>query len=895
MTDNMRIPLLVTKLNIPPVRRTLIHRLHLFELLDSNLSQAPGFARKLTLVSAPAGYGKTTLISEWIQKNNLNAGWISLDEDDNDIFRFLMYLIAALQEVDSNVDDSSLSLFDAPQPPAIEAVSTILLDQIVPIPVDFVLVLDDYHVIEESRIHRLIDFFLTYQPPQMHLALVSRADPPIHLARLRGQGQITELRMMDLSFTKQETAQFISQIIGEQISDDDLTRLLSRTEGWVTGIFMAAMSMQGRKDISGFIHSFSGSHRYILDYLFEEVFQQQPVNIRSFLRQTSILERLCGSLCNHVTGRDDGEQILDYLDKANLFVVPLDDERSWYRYHTLFSDLLRGRLEGKYPSKISELHKRASEWYEHQGYVVPAVDHALKGQYFDQALNLIEEVAEKTLMRTQVAILLRWQEKIPQTLLKDRPNLSFLMIWAQMLKGYNFNLILEKAEQLEIEGEWLPGRKSTLIAFIAVFQANLELAGDHALKALDKLRIDDVQFRSIALWILGISQAIKENLVEANSVMTQLLEMSNLHDNTMFSVMTASHVARLQIHLGDLAKAEAIYNEALEIGRDRRGNLLPIAGEALIGLGDLYRELNELDKSTDALLEGIELNQQWRDVTAIDGYISLARVKQAQGDFDSAQRALDKAMALAIKYDAIDIDDRMVMMYQTRLWLAIGNLESVRKWTATVGLEKPSDLETIDRQDIIDYHCKIREAVVLTRFYILNCQYSEALTWINWLLEFFEEMGRLDTVVEILVLKAQVYQQLGDQENSLNALTEALEIGEAAGYIRIFLDEGRPIKSLLTQARKQNIYPAYVDHLLSAFDRPLKKQIPKGKPLVDPLSEREQEILRYLRTSLTTPEMAEELYISVTTVRTHIKNIYSKLGVHKRSEAVYRAEELGLI
>jgi LuxR family maltose regulon positive regulatory protein len=895
MSQAMRIPLLGIKLNIPPLKKTLVRRHHLFEILDSNLTQEPGFTRKLTLVSAPAGYGKTTLVSDWIRKNRLNAVWISLDDDDNDIFRFLMYLITALQQVDSQVDDSCLSLFNAPQPPSVEAVSTILLNQIEPIPVEFVIVLDDYHVIEEPMIHQLIDFTLTYQPPQMHLALVSRADPPIHLARLRGQGQITELRMHDLRFTQQEADQFIHQIIGERISENDLARLVSRTEGWATGILMAAMSMQGRKDISAFIHSFSGSHRYILDYLFEEVLQRQPLDVRSFLLQTSILERLCSSLCDHVTGRDDGAQILDYLDKANLFVIPLDDERNWYRYHKLFSDLLRGRLEGSDPSQIPELHNRASQWYERQGHIMPAVDHALNAQQYDKALTLIEEVAGKILMRTQVSTLLRWQGKIPKSLLSDRPNLSFLLIWAQMLKGYQFSQILEQVEKLEVDGEWLPGRKSTLIAFIEISQANLEAAGDHAQEALDKLRDDDIYFRSIALWILGVSQAIEENLVDSCKVMTQLLEVSKSHDNTMFSVMTATYLARLQIHLGNLSKAEAVYTNALEIGRDRRGNLLPISGEALIGLGELYRELNELDKATDALLEGIELNLQWRDATAIDGYIALARVKQAQGDFKTAQDAIDKAMALAIKYDAVDIDDRMVMMYQTRLWLAAGNLDSAGDWAATLSLEKPGDLEAKYHQDFINYHCKIREAIVLTRFYICQQQYTHALPWIHWLLAFFEEMGRLDSIVEILILKAEAYQGLGDQKRSLDALTKALEIGEATGFIRLFLDEGKPMKTLLTRARLQKIYPAYVDHLLSAFDSPPKAPRLQLQPLVDPLSEREQDVLKLLRTNLTTPEIAEELYISVTTVRTHIKKIYSKLNVHKRSEAVYRAEELGLV
>lgn len=881
----MGTPLLNTKLYIPQPRSDLVSRPRLIERLNA------GMDSKLILISAPAGFGKTTLLCDWVLEKDLPTGWLSLDEEDNDFTRFLSYLIAALQNVHSGIEETSLALAHTPQAPSTQGVLTVLLNQLEEIPFDFLLVLDDYHLIEDQTIHQAIDFLLSHLPSQMHLAIISRADPPLHLARLRGQNQLLEVRMNDLRFYEDECAQFICNMLGTQISENDLAKLLTLTEGWVAGLQMATMSLRDRENISDFIDSLSGSHRYILDYLVEEVLQRQTEETRTFLLETSILARLNGALCNTVTGREDSHKILAQLDKSNLFIIPLDRERSWYRYHRLFSDLLRARLGENHPEQIPDLHRRASKWCEENGFISSAIDHSLNAKDYQQAINLIEEIAERTLMQTQVSTLLRWQDKLPRNLLFGHPNLAFVFLWAQMLKGYQFDKVRDQVEKIRDDQQIQAGRKQTLLAFIEVSMANLEKAGEYARQALDELKSDDTYFRSIALWIYGVSKAVKQNLRASYQVLEELLQVSQAQKNTMFSVLTASQMGKIQMRLGNLTEAERIYQDALEASRDTQGNLLPITGEILEGLGELYLELNKLDQATECLLEGIELTKQWRDVAALESYINLSRVKQVQGEWESAQDAMDKAMDLAIKYDAVDIDDRMVSMWQARLWVARGELDPALQWATERDWEDLAELKTWEDKGPAEYQLKLRETLVITILNIKQKKYSEALDRIDWQMEIFKRQERTVTMLELMLLKAEALYAMGDLESALAAVDQALELAEPAGYVRSFLDRGRPIKELLARSKPS----AYASALLSAFEEPNSKHQAVSQPLIEPLSERELDVLRLLITNLTTPEMAEELYIGVNTVRSHIKSIYGKLGVHKRSEAVSSAKELGLL
>jgi LuxR family maltose regulon positive regulatory protein len=878
------IPLLKTKLYIPKTRPDLVSRPRLIERLNTGMNS------KLILISAPAGFGKTTLLCEWVEEMGLPTSWISLDEEDNDFTRFLTYLITALQGIYSDIDETPLELLRTPQNPSTQGVFTVLLNQLEEIPFDFLLVIDDYHLIEDQAIHHAMDFLISYLPSQMHLVLVSRADPPLHLARLRGQGQLLEVRMDDLRFHQEECAQFLQQALDTRFSESDVSRLLARTEGWVTGLQMAALSLQGHKNISTFVDSFSGSHRYILDYLIEEVLQRQTDEVRTFLYQTSILPRLNGDLCNAVTGREDSQAVLAELDRSNLFVIPLDEERAWYRYHRLFSDLLQARLEENIPDQVTELHRRASHWFAGNGFISFAIDHALSAGDYQQAIDLIEGIAERTLLQAQVSTLLRWRDRLPGELVTAHPDLAFIFLWAQAIRGYRFDEVQSELEKLGETHRTRAGRKHTLQAFIEVSLANLERAGDFGQQALDELDPGDVYFRSIALWAYAMSRAVRQNLEGSYRVLEELLQVSQVQKNTLFSVLTASQMGRIQMRLGNLVQAERIYQETLEACRDTRGKLLPIAGEVLEGLGELYLELNQLDQATDCLLEGIELTMQWREVAAMEPYISLSRVKQAQGDWEAAQDALDKAMELAVKYDIIDIDDRMVDLWQARLWLAHGDLELVQKWVEKRELDEQAGLQPWGEGDPTEHQLRLRESLVATILHIKQGNYIRSLERIEWQLEVFQQQGRAVTQVELLLLKAEAMTALGEDEKALEVLEKALEIGERAGYLRTFLDQGQPVRELLGKTPPTE----YVRSLLTAFEGQVPQRKETPQPLIDPLSERELEVLRLLPTNLTTPEIAEELFIGVNTVRSHIKSIYGKLGVHKRSEAVSSAKELGL-
>ena len=881
----MDFTLLKTKIYIPQTRPDLVSRPRLIERLNV------GMDSKLILISAPAGFGKTTLLCEWVKETGLPTGWFSLDEEDNDFTRFLTYLITTLRGISLDIDETPLELLHTPQKPSIQGVFTVLINQLEEIPFDFLLVLDDYHLIEDQTIHQAMDFLISYLPSQMHLAIISRADPPLHLSRLRGQGQLLEVRMDDLRFHQEECAQFLEQVLASRVSESDQARLLARTEGWVTGLQMAALSLQGQKDIRAFIDSFSGSHRYILDYLIEEVLQRQSEGVRNFLYQTSILSRLNGTLCDAVTGQGDSQAVLAELDRSNLFVIPLDEERAWYRYHRLFSDFLRARLEENLPEKVTELHRRAGRWFAKNGFISFAIDHFLSAGDNQQAVDLIEGIAERTLLRAQVSTLLRWRNRLPGELVAAHPDLAFIFLWAQAIRGYRFDEVRSELEKLGDARRIRAGRKQTLRAFIEVSLANLDMAGEFGQQALEELDPGDVYFRSIALWAYAISRAVRQNLEESYQVLEELLQVSQVRKNTLFSVLTASQMGRIQMRLGNLGLSEQIYQETLEACRDTRGKLLPIAGEVLEGLGELYLELNRLDQAADCLLEGIELTKQWREAAAMEPYISLSRVKQARGEWEAAQDALDKAKDLAIKYDVIDIDDRIVELWQARLWLARGNLDLVQNWVDERGLEEQTGLQPWGEGEPTEHQLRLRESLVVTVLHLKQGNYIRALERIDWQLKVFQQQGRAITQVELLLLQAEALSALGEVGKALGVLEKALEIGEQAGYLRTFLDQGQPVRDLLGKT----LPTEYVRSLLAAFEGPIPQRNEKPQLLIDPLSERELEVLRLLSTNLTTPEMAEELFIGVNTVRSHIKSIYGKLGVHKRSEAVSSAKEMSLL
>jgi len=975
----MATPLLATKLYIPPVRPELVMRPRLVERLNAGL-----FARKLTLISAPAGFGKTTLLSEWVadlgltsaggkpekvqgQKSKIRMAWLSLDAGDNDPVRFLAYLIAAFQTIDESVGRGALGALQSPgfakasTPSPMEELLTVLINQINAIPGGCVLVLDDYHLVTAQTIHDALAFLLDHMPANLHLVIATRADPPLPVARLRGRGELTELRQPDLRFTPEEVTEFLNRAMGLELSGDDVVALASRTEGWIAGLQMAALAMQ-RQDAgrtSGFIQAFTGSHRYILDYLVEEVLQRQPSSIQTFLLQTAILDRMTAPLCDAVTESqqisksanlqisksaslqaDDlpicrfadlsAKEILEYLERYNLFVVPLDNERRWYRYHRLFADLLRARLHQEMGAQgLASLHRRASTWYEHNGLEPLAIDHALAASDFERAAHLIEQTAETTLMRSEVVTFLNWVEALPDELVRARPTLCLFHAWALLMGGHPPDAVESRLQDVEGDTDLISGKVDTLRGLIAAFQGRTSYASELSRQALEQLPEGDSFFRGVAAWNLSICRLLSGDVVATGQALDEAARVGQETGNVMVAVMALCHLAEARRAQGQLYEATEIYQQAMALAVDEQGQPLPVAGMALIGLGELSREWNDLEAAARYLVEGIELASQWGEFGTLDGYVYLARVRQAQGDEPGARAAIQKAQQIAIQFEATELDDIIVAACQARLWAAQGDIEAAMRWVEKRGLEATTGATELEEGgSFYDHMMRQYEYVTLARVLLAQGRPDEALPLLEPALAMAEQQGRHEGVLKIEILRAVAFQVRGDVAQAMACLEHALSLAEPGGYVRAFVDEGEPMRELLRQAASRGIAPEYVSKLLAAFERGTKDQGPTTKAedspsvfrsfdklrtgpsdygrsvrlragaspvLVEPLSERELEVLRLLTTHLSSTEIAKELCISANTVRFHIKNIYGKLGVHRRSDAIDRASELGLL
>jgi LuxR family maltose regulon positive regulatory protein len=992
----MATPLLATKLYIPPVRPELVTRPRLVERLNAglfgssaSLSEGRGlrkgsglqkgwsFARKLTLISAPAGFGKTTLLSEWVadfgltpaggkpeskvqdQESKIRVAWLSLDQGDNDPVRFLAYLIAAFQTIEESVGRGALGVLQSPgfakanTPPPVEELLTALINQINAIPGGCVLVLDDYHLVTAQLIHDALAFLLDHMPANLHLVIATRADPPLPIARLRGRGELTELRQPDLRFTPEEVTEFLNRAMGLELSGDEVVALASRTEGWIAGLQMAALAMQ-RQDAgrtSGFIQAFTGSHRYILDYLVEEVLQRQPSSVQAFLLQTAILDRMTAPLCDAVIESqrisesanqraDDlpicrfadlqfadlsGKEILEYLDRHNLFVVPLDNERRWYRYHRLFADLLRARLHQEMGAQgRASLHRRASAWYEHNGLEPLAIDHALAAGDFERAAHLIEQTAEATLMRSEGVTFLNWVEALPDELVRARPTLCLFHAWALLMGGHPPDAVESRLQDIEGDTDLISGQVDTLRGFIAAFQGRASYASELSRQALEQLPEGDSFFRGIAAWNLSISHMLSGDVAATGQAFDEAARVGQETGNVMVAVMALCHLAEARRAQGQLHEATEIYQQAAALAVDEQGRPLPVAGMALIGLGELSREWNDLEAAARYLVEGIELSSQWGEFGTLDGYVYLARVRQAQGDEQGARDAIQKAQQIAIQFEATELDDIAVAACQARLWAAQGDIEAAMRWAEERGLEAATGATELEEGGLFyDHMMRQYEYITLARVLLAQGRPDEALPLLEPALAMLEQQGRHEGVLKLEILRAVTFQVQGDVVQAMVCLEHALSLAEPGGYVRAFVDEGEPMRELLRQPASRGIAPEYVSRLLAAFERGTKDQGPTTKAedspsvfrssdklragsfdklragsssvLVEPLSEREFEVLRLLTTHLSSTEIAKELCISANTVRFHIKNIYGKLGVHRRSDAIDRASELGLL
>ncbi|MBL8055289.1 MAG: hypothetical protein JNK29_01260, partial [Anaerolineales bacterium] len=809
----------------------------------------------------------------------------------------------------------------SPQPPPAEGLLTALLNALAAQPAPLILVLDDYHVIEAPAIHRALTYLLEHLPPQRHVVITSREDPPLPLARYRARGQLTELRAADLRFTAAEAAEFLGQVMGLHFTEADLAALETRTEGWIAGLQLAALSMQGRPDVAEFIRGFAGDHRYIVDYLVEEVLQRQPEPLRRFLLQTAILDQLSGPLCAAVTGQADGSARLEALERGNFFVVPLDDQRRWYRYHHLFADVLRAHVKAEQPEQLATLHHRASLWYEQNGAAAEAIRHALAAQAFERAAGLIERAVPDLRRNRQEAVLLGWLRALPEAVFQRRP----------MLNGHFAAVLLQNGELEDVEArlraaeQWLDGGARAadqppaapterivldeaewrrLPGWIAVHRAGLALAREEvanaahfARRALELITEDDHLGRGAAAALLGLAAWRTGDLEAAQQGyregMAQLERAEHFADVLGCSLALAD----MQIAQGRLPAAKQTFTRALQLAPDRGLPALRGTADMYVGLSELHREHNELEAAAQFLQRaealgdhlGLPQNPYRRRV-------ARARLQAVQGDLDSALASLDEAERRYVGDFSPNV--RPIAALKARLWLKQGRLDEAQGWVRAQGLaadDNPSYLREF-------------EHLTLARVLLAHYQASHASAMLDAaqrllgrLQQAAEAGGRTGSVIEALLLQALAGHARGDLAATA-PLERALRLAEPLGYVRLFLDEGQALAPLL-RAAAGGRRPGLAAQLLAALEPepqpsagPAPASPPRiGQPLIEPLSQRELEVLRLFRADLSGPEIARELVIALSTLRTHTKRIYGKLNVNSRRAAVSRATELGLI
>lgn len=983
----MTVPLLATKLYIPQTQPNLIERPHLLASLDQGLQ----LGHRLTLICAPAGYGKTTLLAKWARGLAANhetaaarpapaVAWLSLDSDDNDPARFWAYVQAALDAAiaqpvkgaarrrrhDASGDEWDAGTSLPPGPPHLgnlpgqeqaEAMLAVMINEVASAPAHeahpILLVLDDYHLIESPAIHRGLGYLLDHQPANLHLALATRMDPPLPLPRLRARMQVTELRQADLAFSTAETAELLNRVLGLGLDEEDVAALSHRAEGWAAGLQLAALAMnqlasQGRGSLSRFVRSFTGSNRYILDFLVEEVLQRQTPAVQRFLVETSVLERLCGPLCDAMLGRAtviyDGQPatagdwsqlvatdtdalppsavVLQMLERANLFVVPMDDERVWYRYHRLFADLLRKRLAQTRPGLASSLNRRASAWYEAQGLAGEAIHHALAAGDEARAADLAQGTAETALMQGENATVLRWIEALPPEEVLARSWLCIYHAWALLLNGRDPELV--EARLQEVSGQetvaGIAGAVATLRSMLAIMRGDSQATARWANQALRQLPRaspdanhppESGLLRSVAANNLGLAHLWRGDMDAASQAFELVVPMALQAGNTIMAVAALCNLAGIRFMHGRLRQAATDYEEALELSTTRAGRRRPAAARALMGLAELAREWNNLEAAAQHLDEALGLCRQYGEMGSLVCLLTLSRVRLEQGDAAAAQGLLDQAQELASASRVTAIDDRLVAVSQARLWIALGELDRAAGWAQERGLPWDGRVEAwagtaaSATAAAPGYDLSEAELMTLVRLHLARKQPELALSLLRLLSGAAERLNRGRRLVEMLVLESIAWHQRGDRQKALGTLNRALILAEPEGYARSFLDEGAVMAPLLYQTLQRGLPPdlaeveTYAGRLLHSFASDavpdLKHDLPDQSMLVEPLSARELEVLYLIAAGLTNSEISERLVISLSTVKGHTSNIYGKLGVGARTQAVARAREWGIL
>ncbi len=883
----MPTPILATKLYIPRLRPHVVIRPRLIERLNE------GLYRKLTLIAAPAGFGKTTLVSAWVAGCDRQVAWLSLDKGESDPTLFLTYLVAALQTIAPTIGEGVSGVLQSPQPPPTESILTALLNEITTIPDNFVLVLDDYHVLDAKPVDQALTFLLEHLPPQMHLVIATREDPALPLARLRVGGYLTELRAVDLRFTPSEAAAFLNQVMGLPLSAEDIAALERRTEGWIAGLQLAAISMQGHKDTTSFIKSFTGSHHFVMDYLVEEVLGQQPESVQNFLLRTSILDRLCGPLCDAVLldATASGQETLEYLEHANLFIVPLDNERRWYRYHHLFADLLRQRLHQSTASStgderdgVAELHRRASQWYEDNSLAIEAFHHAVAANDVERAERLIEGKGMPLQFRGAMISVLNWLESLPTTILDARPSLWVTYASALTMTGQPISNVEEKLQAAEAalqEAEPddktrdLVGHIAAIRAMLAVPANQVETIIAQSRRALEYLHPNNLPVRATAHWTLGFAYQLQGDRAAASQAYTEVISISQASGNSMVTIAATTCLGQVQEAENQLYLAVESYWRVLQLAGDPPW---PAACEAYLGLARVCYQWNDLDAAEQHGQQSFRLAMQMEhvDTPAACG-VFLAGLKLVQGDVASATALLAKAEQFVRQHNFVHWMPEVAAV-QVLTLLHQGNLAAAAHLAQT-------------------HELPISQA----RVHLAQGDPSAALAVLEPLRQQAEAKGWEDKRLKVMVLQAVALQAHGEKDKAVHLLCDALTLAEPGGFIRLFVDEGLPMAHLLSAAAAQGRMPDYIGKLLAVLETDAQKREdtsslpPPAQPLIEPLSRRELEVLHLMAQGLSNQEMCERLFLALDTVKGHNRKIFNKLRVQRRTEAVARARELGLL
>lgn len=921
----MSIPILATKLFIPPPQTNGVLRPRLIEQLNQ------GSQDKLTLISAPAGFGKTTLLSQWLVNCDRPTTWLSLDEKDNDPTRFLRYLIASLQVVNASFGAGVLAGLQSPQPPPIELILTTLINEIADIENKFILVLDDYHVIDAKPVNDIISFLLEHLTSPTRLIISSREDPHLPLARLRVRGQLTELRAADLRFSSMEAAEFLNQMMDTKLSMEDVVALESRTEGWIASLQLAAISMRGHKDKTNFIKSFTGSHHFVMDYLVEEVLQQQPEHVQRFLMQTAVLDRFCGPLCDAVfkDNSASGQKILDYIKSANLFVIPLDNERHWFRYHHLFADLLKQRsaqnftLSNQNEPTLTTLHLRASRWFEDHNLKVEAFYHTIAAKDFERAAELIERVWPEMERSFQTATWLEMVKLMPEDLIETRPVITAGYGLALMTCGdyqagqaklkdaercLNANINQSGSNKITpspmvvIDNEQfrsLPASIATTRVYHALALDNATDAVKYAQQALRLLPKEDHIRRGVAAGLLACSYWANGNLDIANQTFVEVKSGHETAGSHHFAIAITIGLAGIKVSQGELQAAKSLYEESINQALRQDIFAPAVAADLLLGLSMLQLEQGDFEAAQQQLTKSKELGDQ----TALSDwkycwFIAQARIKEAQDDLENALDLLQKAES--VFFNTPRPNFHPISAKKTRIWIRQSRLSEAMAWVDDQELSTDDDLNYLQEF----------EHITLVRVLLARYQSDQSIDLLLKAADLLDRLliaaeigSRKGSLIEILLLKAQVYKARDEENLAFTTLKHALVLAEPEDYVQVFVSEGPFMENLLSEVSTQGIKSDYVNMLLSIIkaEKRFKKNKselptnPFAQPLIEPLSKRELEILRLIDRGLSNREICDSLFLALTTVKGHNSNIFGKLQVKSRTEAIVRARQLNLL